>query len=139
MLNWEEDLWYLSNQMAFSLPPQKARLCQTHQSSKTGKTDASLLDSPGKVGTLNVLITLPPKLRAKILHCAEPRGQSYGVQATLSIVLQEANLCLTLRALRPEKQKPALWRFPLEKLECWTCKPVHSLSWEKLGGGRVPF
>lgn len=47
------------------------------------------------------------------------------------------SLCLTLRAPRPPKQKPALWGVHLEKLGCGTHKPNHCLPWEKLEAGRV--
>lgn len=62
---------HLPVETAISILPQIARLCQTHQRSKTGNTDASSLGSPGEVVALNPQIISSisrSKLKVEMFH-----------------------------------------------------------------------
>lgn len=65
-------------QFSISILSQVARLCQTHQTSMTGKTDASSLGSPREVVALNAQInsSISSSKLGCFIHYAKQEGRS---------------------------------------------------------------
>ena len=122
VLNWEQGIWWLPTQISISIltSPQEARLCQVYQHLTISKSEASTLGSPKKncgiVGNCGFCRLTQWWARGKELW-------HLPTQASVSILLQVARLCQTIKALRMAREKPTLWRGPSEKLgtlDMWT-------------------
>lgn len=137
VLSHGEELWHLLIQTIISVLLQVTILHQTHQGSKTGKTEFRFFGSSGEVGAFDIQInSFPPQGQAELeyfIYSVLGKSKTYVAhQSKLPSLFSPMWLDCACPIRVP--RLPVLWGAPTEKLGCWyTNLPFSGKSWE-LGG-----